>query len=393
MRTLVFFLALFTTLAAYEHPAQQITLGLPDEVTMPRGRSGEFYLSLEVPKKHHIYLKHANKNGHAILTTVTVPAESGFQVIETKRPAGVKSGDEFVLRGKGMFLFELSELAMHNDGADVSVPVRIRVQICGEGESAICYMPTTLEKNIRVRVAGPQVRTRDLPDATLPWVDNYAAAIDAAKLKNQNVFALISDPSYCGACVHLEKKLIPDAALNNMLKNRFVTYRVPEKEYHKANISGSFGIPYYFIISPEGKNLQKWMGAPQIASQLVARLEPYAKEQTAPQPPSVPTDAIPLASCKVPLKQSFAYQATQKGDFQSSGNMRFVLNQSSPGTYTVLTLDRTGEIEGSYNGRLAAGKLVVERYLGGRDLQFECSPYGITGKVPEQSLSLSIELR
>ena len=292
-----------------------------------------------------------------------------------------------------MFLFELSELAMHNDGADVSVPVRIRVQICGEGESAICYMPTTLEKNIRVRVAGPQVRTRDLPDATLPWVDNYAAAIDAAKLKNQNVFALISDPSYCGACVHLEKKLIPDAALNNMLKNRFVTYRVPEKEYHKANISGSFGIPYYFIIAPEGKNLQKWMGAPQIASQLVARLEPYAKEQTAPQPPSVPTDAIPLASCKVPLKQSFAYQATQKGDFQSSGNMRFVLNQSSPGTYTVLTLDRTGEIEGSYNGRLAAGKLVVERYLGGRDLQFECSPYGITGKVPEQSLSLSIELR
>lgn len=73
--------------------------------------------------------------------------------------------------------------------------------------------------------------------------------------------------------------------------------------------------------------------------------------------------------------------------------MRFVLNNSAPGTYTVLTLDRTGEIEGSYSGRVVSGKLVVESYLGGRDLQFECSSHGITGNLPEQKLQLSIELR
>lgn len=392
MKSALLFLALLTSLVASEHPADQIAVSLPDEVTMPRGRSAEFYISLTVPKKHHIYLKHANKNGRAILTTFSAAAESGFQLTETKRPQGIKLGDEFVLRDKGMFLFELSELAMNDDGAALRVPVRIRVQICGEGESAICYMPKTVEKTVAVRIAGPSVRTRDLPDATLPWVTTYDAAIGAAKIKGQNIFALISDPSYCGACAFLESKVLSDASVNKMLKNRFVVYRVPEKEYHKAEIKGSFGIPYYFIISPEGKNLQKWMGAPG-APQFAQRLEPYAKDAAAPVAPNTSTDAIPLASCKIPLKQSFAYQATQKGDFKSSGNMRFVLNNSSPGMYTVLALDRTGEIEGSYNGRLASGKLVVERYLGGRDLQFECSTYGVTGNLPEQSLQLSIELR
>ncbi len=358
---------------------------------MPKGRSAEFYLTAVVPKNHHIYLKHANKNGHAILTNFSVPGETGFQLRETRRPAGVKVENEFVLRDKGMFLFELSELAMNADGKTLTVPLQIRVQICAEGEAGICYMPVTVTKQLKVSIAGPQLQTRDLPDATLPWVNSHAAALDAAKLKKVNIFALISQPSSCGACAYLESKVLPDASVNKMLKTRFVTYRVPQNEYSKAEISGSFGIPYYFIISPEGKILQKWMGAPG-APQFAQRLEPYAKE-TAPVTPAVATDAIPLASCKIPLKQSFAYQATQKGDFKSSGNMRFVVNASSPGTYTVLSLDRTGEIEGAHSARLIAGKLVVERYLGDRDLAFECSPYGIAGNIAEQSLMLSIELR
>ena len=322
----------------------------------------------------------------------SVPGETGFQLNETKRPRGVKVENEFVMRGKGEFAFELNELAMNQDGNTLTVPLRVRVQICGEGEAAICYMPVTIEKKLRVTIAGPEIRTRDLPDATLPWVNSHAAAMNAAKLKGLNVFALISDPASCGACAYLESKVIPDAAVNKMLKNRFVVYRVPDNEYDKAGITGSFGIPYYFILSPEGKQLHRWMGAPS-APQFAQRLEPYAKESAPPVAPVQPVDAIPLASCKIPLKQSFAYQATQQGDFRSSGNMRFVLNNSAPGAYTVLALDRTGEIEGSYNGRLTAGKLIVERYLGGRDLSFECSAYGVTGAIAEQALQITIDLK
>jgi hypothetical protein len=394
MKISLIFLALVGSLFASGHPAEQIAFTVPDSVTLARGRSAEFYVTAVIPAEHHVYLKHANKNGRAILTTFSVPGEAGFQLRETKRPAGTKLENEFILRNKGMFLFELSELAMNDDGKTLSVPLRIRVQICGEGEAAICYMPATIEKKITVNISGPQVRTRDLPDATLPWMNSYSAAIDAAKLKNQNVFALISEPSSCGACAYLESKVLPDAAVNKMLKNRFVVYRVPENEYGKAEISGSFGIPYYFIISPEGKNLQKWMGAPG-APQFAQRLEPFAKDTApvAPVAPVVPTDAIRLASCKIPLKQSFAYQATQKGDFRSSGNLRFVLNNSTPGAYTVLAIDRTGEIEGSYNARVVAGKLVVEKYLAGRDLPITCSQYGVTGTIDEQALQISIDLK
>ncbi len=386
------------SLGATDHPADKIIVSVPGEVQISAGRSAEFVVSLEVPANHHVYLKHANAKGKALPVQFSVPAGSGFQINEKGRPRGVRVGDEFVLRQKGRFTLELSELAMNEYGESHTLSLGLRVQICEEGEVGICYMPVTIERPLRVAISGPQVQTRDLPDASLPWVNSHATALEAAKLKNQNVFALISDPSRCGACVQLEKKVLPDAKVNKMLKTQFVLYRVPKNEYSKAPINGRFGIPFYFVISPSGENLQKWMGAPG-APQFASLLEPYARGgATAPvtAAPAV-TNAIPLNSggrqCAIPLKQSYAFQATQKGEFMSSGNMRFVANASQPGTYTVLTLDRTGEIDASNSARVVGGTLVVQRYLGGNDLIFQCSAYGIAGAVAAQSLAVNIELR
>lgn len=384
--------AAILSLSAADHPAQQIILNIPDEISLTAGRSADFTITATVPKNHHIYLKHANKNGHAVLTNFAVPAETGFQLKEKKQPVGVKVENEFVLRSGGTFSFELSELAMNESGKTLMVPLVMRVQICEEGQVGICYMPVTIEKKLKVVIAGPEFLTRDLPDGTLPWINNHSTALEAAKLKNLNVFALISDPARCGACAYLESKIFTDAAVNKMLKNRFVLYRVSRNEYSHAPISGSFGIPFYFIISPDGKNVQKWMGAPA-AQAFVQRLEPYAKDSA----PAAIANAIPLNSggkqCAIPLKQSYAYQATQKGDFKSSGNMRFVLNASSPGSYTLLTLDRTGEIDSSNSARVANGTLVVEKFLGGSDLVFQCSSFGIAGQVTAQAVEIQIELR
>lgn len=382
-------------LSAADHPAQQIILSIPDEISLTAGRSADFSITATVPKNHHIYLKHANKNGHAVLTNFAVPAETGFQLKEKKQPVGIKVDNEFVLRSTGTFTFELSELAMNESGKSLTLPIAMRVQICEEGQVGICYMPVTIEKKLKVVIAGPEFLTRDLPDGTLPWINNHSTALEAAKIKNLNVFALISDPARCGACAYLESKILTDAAVNKMLQKRFVLYRVPRNEYSHAPISGSFGIPFYFIISPDGKNVQKWMGAPA-AQAFVQRLEPYAKD-SAPATPAAVANAIPLSSggrqCAIPLKQSYAYQGTQKGDFKSSGNMRFVSNASSPGSYTVLTLDRTGEIDSSNSARVSNGALVVEKFLGGSDLVFQCSSFGVAGQVTAQAVEIQIELR
>ncbi|MFO1471444.1 MAG: hypothetical protein U1F27_10430 [Turneriella sp.] len=394
LAALVLCSALFPLFAA-DHPAEQITLNLPAEVSLSAGRSAEFEITASIPKNHHIYLKHANRNGRAVLTNFSVPADTGFQIKEKKQPVGVKVDNEFVLRSTGKFVFELSELAMNEMGKTLTLPLSMRVQICEEGQVGICYMPITIEKKLKVVIAGPEFLTRDLPDGTLPWINNHSTALEAAKLKNLNIFALISDPARCGACAYLESKIFTDPAVNKMLQKRFVLYRVPRNEYSHAPISGSFGIPFYFIISPDGKNVQKWMGAPA-AQAFVQRLEPYAKD-SAPAAPAAIANAIPLNSggkrCVIPLKQSYAFQATQKGDFKSSGNMRFVLNASSPGAYTVLTLDRTGEIDSSNSARVSNGALVVEKFLGGSDLVFQCSSFGIAGQVAAQAVEIQIELR
>lgn len=259
MRILLFLLT-SAVLSASDHPAERVQLGLPDKVTLAPGRSAELNIHVTVPAEHHIYLKHASKTGHAILTQFSVPGETGFQLRELKRPKGTKVENEFVLRGNGAFQFELSELGMHADGKSLQVPLNIRIQICGEGEAAICYMPVTIERKLHVEVAGLEIQTRDLPDATLPWVNSHATALEAAKLKQVNIFALISNPSRCGACVQLESKVLPDPAVNKMLKTNFVTWRVQRNEYSKAQIKGGFGIPFYFIVSPDGQILQKWMG-------------------------------------------------------------------------------------------------------------------------------------
>lgn len=384
-------------LTADKHPIEETQVTLPAEVSIGVGGTTRLGIEVTIPRGHHAYLRHANAKGMAIPVSFKAAPESGFQLAMTAQPKGVRVGDEFVLRGKGKFTVELSELAMNEFGKAYDVPVKVRIQLCSEGEPAICYMPETIEKVLRVSVNAPEILSRAQPDTSLPWIDNRSAALDAAKLKKQNIFALISDPARCGACVQLETKVLPNPQVNKLMREKFVLYRVPKNEYSHAPIKGRFGIPFYFVVSPEGQNLQKWVGVPG-PMQFAQGIEPYAiaSSTTSPAAPVV-TNTIQLNSggrqCAIPLRQSFAFQATQKGDFKSSGNMRFVANASTPGTYTVLTLDRTGEIDASNSARVVGGTLVVERYLGGNDLIFQCTAHGIAGSVDAQSLAVNIELR
>ncbi|AFM12639.1 thioredoxin family protein [Turneriella parva] len=382
---------------ADRHPVEDTLVALPASVSIGLGGTARLSVEVTIPAGHHAYLRHANAKGMAIPIAFRAAPESGFQLAMTAQPKGVRVGDEFVLRGKGKFTLELSELAMNEFGRTYALPVKVRLQLCGEAEPAICYMPETIEKTISVNINAPEILSRTQIDTSLAWIDNRAAALDAAKLKKQNVFALISDPTRCGACVQLETKVLPNAAVNKLLREKFVLYRVPKNEYSHAPIKGRFGIPFYFVVSPEGQNLQKWVGVPG-PMQFAQGIEPYGIAASGtPTATAATTNSIPLNSggreCAVPLKQSYAFQATQKGEFKSAGNMRFVTNASAPGTYTVLTLDRTGEIDASNSARVVHGKLVVERYLGGSDLIFQCSAFGIAGSVEAQSLSLSVELR
>jgi hypothetical protein len=159
------------------------------------------------------------------------------------------------------------------------------------------------------------------------------------------------------------------------------------------------GLAFPFTLSfrRQGENLQKWMGAPG-APQFASLLEPYARGgATAP----VSGGTCSATNCNPPefwrqtvrntaLNKVMLFRRRKKANFMSSGNMRFVANASAAGHfYTVLTLDRTGEIDAlKQRARHVGGTLVVERYLSGNDLIFQCSAiWHRTARLSAQSLA------
>ncbi|HMY10575.1 MAG TPA: hypothetical protein PKC74_03055, partial [Turneriella sp.] len=115
LRAISFFVLLFTALplTADRHPVEDTVVSLPDAVSLGVGGSAKLDLEIRVPKGHHAYIRHANANGRAIPISFRVPAATGFQLSVSAEPKGVRLGDEIVLRGKGSYALELSELAMN----------------------------------------------------------------------------------------------------------------------------------------------------------------------------------------------------------------------------------------------------------------------------------------
>ncbi|MBL8021785.1 MAG: hypothetical protein JNM27_19080 [Leptospirales bacterium] len=141
--------------------------------------------------------------------------------------------------------------------------------------------------------------------------------------------------------------------------------------------------------------VETFEGAPSKAG-FLSGLKPFAGTEAENITPPSPTTAsrIELGSgsqkCSVELKKSYSYQASQDGDFRNNGNVRIVANSSNPGTYTFLQIGRTAEIDASYNATVANGKLIVERYLAKDNLEFTCSPEGISGTIASAKVEVNV---
>ncbi|MCE9600564.1 MAG: thioredoxin family protein [Spirochaetia bacterium] len=389
-------LLVFSTLSVFaaDHPAKKIQIKYKESISVPPGGSAALTISLTVPKGYHIYLKHAAPDANAILTEISIPPESGFELQEVRRPVGTLESDEMVLRNSGEFSVLVMDRLMHKTEFH-RVPLKIRLQIC-QDDPAVCFLPTTIEKTLTVRRAGIPFASRASTSEKVKWVTTYDQAIAQAKTRKLNIFALISNPATCGACVALDSNVLSRDDVAEFLNKKFVPLNVPRGDYGKF-VSGSFGIPTYFAVSPDGKKLKTFVGAPGSES-FLSGLKPYAgTEAENITPPTIQPAAqnkIELNNgsqkCFIELKKSYAYQASQKGEFQNNGNVRIVNNSSAPGTYTYLHIGRTAEIEASYNARLSNGRLVVERYLAKDNLELACADGGITGKIPSAEVEVNI---
>jgi hypothetical protein len=93
-----------------ENPYSKMEFSFKNPIVLRTGGEIDFEVKANLPPKHYLYLSHANTDAIGIITTFSFPPDLGFQLIETKRPKGIKKLDEMVLKDNGVFAFKIFEL-------------------------------------------------------------------------------------------------------------------------------------------------------------------------------------------------------------------------------------------------------------------------------------------
>ena len=234
---------LFTfAMYAEENPYSKVEFSYQNPVKLRVGGEIDFEVKVNLPPKHYIYLSHVSSNDIGIITTFNFPVESGFQLLEVTRPKGIKKQDEMVLKEKGSFSFKIFDLGIKKTESNTKVPFSIRTQLCEEKENGVCYPPKTFTKEVILQIKDGRKMLSYRNMGNIPWENDFQSATKKAQTSNLNIYAIISEPSWCGACRYMEKEAFDKPEVQKILKEKFIPWKVNENEYGNVPTgSGSFG--------------------------------------------------------------------------------------------------------------------------------------------------------
>lgn len=337
---LITILLLLLPIYAEENPYAKLEFTYNNPVVLRVGGEIDFEVKVNLPPKHFLYLSHVNQNGIGIITTFNFPIESGFQLLEVNRPKGIKKQDEMILKNKGNFTFKIFDLGIKKVESNTKVPLSIRTQICEEKENGICYPPKTITKEIILQIKDGRKMLSLRNIETIPWESNFQSASTKAKSSNLNIYAIITEPSWCGACRYMDREAFDKPEVQKVLKEKFIPWKINENEYNKVPTgSGSFGIPLFFVLDQDSKSLGKWSGA-RDAKSLLTLLKPFEKSAPSPEPTSViPNPPLPTedstdleikssdgSKCLLTYGKSYIWTSQKAGEFHNNGTFRFGIN-------------------------------------------------------------------
>ena len=388
-------------ITAEENPYSKMEFNFKNSIVLRTGGEIDFEVKVNLPPKHYLYLSHLNENAIGVITNFNFSPDLGFQLVETKRPLGVKKLDEMVLRDNGVFAFKIFELGLKKEGSTTKVPFTIRTQICEEKENGICYPPKTIVKEVQIEIREGKktVGFRSLDN--ISWESSFQGAMAKAKSSNLNIYAIITEPSWCGACRYMDKEAFAKPEVHSVLKEKFVPWKVNENEYGKVPTgSGSFGIPMFFVLDNTGKSLGKWAGA-RDAKGLLAILKPFEKASSEPdpgpiKPPSPPEqNATELevksddgGKCVLTYGKDYVWMAKKAGEFHNNGTFRFGINNRE---IKVKQFSRDANQRKAFPVKLTTNGFRIEK----KDLKeywaIECKGSSLQGKIEGTDIEISIE--
>lgn len=384
-----------------ENPYSKLEFSHKSQIVLRTGGETNFEVTVKLPPMHYIYVSHANSNGIGIITAFDFSDESGFQLIELNRPYGMKKNDEMVLKESGTFTFKIFELGTKKIGATTRVPIYIRTQVCKESKNEICFPPKTITKDliIDIKEGKKMMSLRNIE--TIPWESNFKSTTSKAKSSNLNIYAIITEPSWCGACRYMEKEAFDKPDVQKVLKEKFIPWKVSDSEYGKVPTgSGSFGIPMFFVLDSSGKSLGKWSGARDNKG-LLSLLKPFEKSSSnndpepikPPESPAENTTQLEIISndgskCSVTYGKDYPWTAKKSGEFYNNGTFRFGFNNKE---LKVKQFTRVASQRMAYPITITTSGFRIEK----KDLKefwvAECKNSYFVGKVEGSDIEFTIE--
>ncbi len=397
MTRILLFLLLISSVFGEETPYSKVKITPKNALVLRTGGESDFEVNINLPHKHYLYLSHTNKDAIGILTNFSFPIESGFQLIETKRPKGVKKFDEMILRESGTFSFKAFELGLRKNGSNAKIPMSIRIQICEEKENPVCYPPETLIKEVIAEVRDDKriINTREIE--SISWETDFENAITKAKASNLNIYGIITEPSWCGACRYMEQEAFSKPEMKKVLKEKFIPWKIKDEEYNKVPLgNGTFGIPTYFVLNPNGSSLAKWTGARDSKS-LLTLLKPYEKSNPSPElepsPPSPDSSEFEVkgndeSKCTLLIGKDYNLIAQKSGEFLNDGKIRFGFNNQE---LKIKQFSRNVSNRKAYPVKFTTLGLRIEKPEIKEYWVLECKNSILVGKIEGSQIEFSIE--
>jgi hypothetical protein len=393
---------LFTlNLFSDENPYSKMEFNFKNSIILRTGGEIDFEVKVNLPQKHYLYLSHATADGIGIITTFSFPQDIGFQLVETKRPQGIKKMDEMVLKDNGVFAFKIFELGTKKPGSNTKIPLSIRTQVCEEKENGICYPPKTISKELVIEIREDKKTIGHRALDTIPWESSFASAIAKAKSSNLNIYAIITEPSWCGACRYMDKEAFAKPEVQKVLTEKFIPWKVKDNEYGKVPTgSGSFGIPMFFVLDNAGKSLGKWSGG-RDAKGLLPLLKPFEKASADPEPNPIKPPAPPAedateleikssdgSKCVLTYGKDYIWMAKKSGDFHNNGTFRFGVNNQE-----IKVKQSTRDLAGrkAFPVKLTTNGFRIEKADLKEFWACECKGSLLQGKVEGSDIEFTIE--
>jgi protein disulfide-isomerase len=110
------------------------------------------------------------------------------------------------------------------------------------------------------------------PKASVPWTEDYKAALDTAKKTNKMVFLHFTGSDWCPPCQALEEKVLTTAAFVDWSKDRFILVDLdypnakPQSDALKkqnADLHDQYkieGFPTVILLDTQGKEIAREVG-------------------------------------------------------------------------------------------------------------------------------------